>query len=49
MLVKKNVESRHLCFVPDLRGKTTHFSPLNMLAVVICGVLYHADEIPFFS
>lgn len=36
MLVRKNGESRHLCLVPDLRGKPTHFSPLNMLAVVIC-------------
>ena len=36
MIVKRNGESGHLCLVPDLRGKITLFSPLNMLAAGVC-------------
>ena len=33
-MLNKSVESKHLCLVPDLRGKAFSLLPLNMMLAV---------------
>ena len=33
-------ESGHLCYVPDLRGKALHFSPMRILAIGISYIAF---------
>ena len=34
-MLNKSGKNRHLCLVPDLRGKAFSFSPLNMMLAVM--------------
>ena len=51
MVLKKSGERGHVCFVPDLRGKASSFSPFSMMLAVcfLVDVLYQVDELPRYS
>ena len=48
-MLKRSGKRGHPCFVTDLGGKASSFSPLSMMLVIGFHSLYIAEKIPLYS